>query len=567
MKHQHLKYDIQKGIKRIKTKTTIAVTALGLMLGGGAGLSLATFGTAHAAIPNCTVGVGKDYLTIQAAVNEPACTTITVDPGIYAEHVTVNRAVVLNGAYAGTAGNSGSRVAESIVSGSDTDAAFAITANNVTIDGFTVENGSNGGFDAGIWSQTGTQNSTIKNNIITSNAFGIWAQCGGTCLIQDNLFNGNNKPGTGAGSASVSADSTTGLTINHNEFKNDTVGNPILLQATAAGAHKTVVVTNNNFHNNTNASVIYAVGITGGTITGNTILPASDVTGISFSGADTNITVKKNIITGGARGVRVENVYGADSSITVNRNNVSSDSGYGVGNTDAAITSLDATCNWWGSASGPGSVGPGTGSPVTTNVNFASWLTSSNLNSACNGGPLQPPPTDKDQCRHNGWKKFNNPSFKNQGQCIDWVKATASGDLRMSGPSQKIKFNVANTNKHEGDSDKADHDKRKKKNNTVEYWNYDNPGGVLHYTANVTCAFVNPQTNEARFMFQIPTGHPGLSGLYVVAYVKDIEQKHKPDLYGHAATAVLATATQWCQTGIGFSPQMYVVTKGEVEVK
>lgn len=28
----------------------------------------------------------------------------------------------------------------------------------------------------------------------------------------------------------------------------------------------------------------------------------------------------------------------------------------------------------------------------------------------------------KDQCKNDGWKQFNNPSFKNQGQCIDWIK-------------------------------------------------------------------------------------------------------------------------------------------------
>lgn len=32
------------------------------------------------------------------------------------------------------------------------------------------------------------------------------------------------------------------------------------------------------------------------------------------------------------------------------------------------------------------------------------------------------PPTDKDQCKKDGWKQFNDPSFKNQGQCIDFVE-------------------------------------------------------------------------------------------------------------------------------------------------
>ncbi len=30
-------------------------------------------------------------------------------------------------------------------------------------------------------------------------------------------------------------------------------------------------------------------------------------------------------------------------------------------------------------------------------------------------------PTDKNQCKNNGWKAFNNPTFKNQGICVSYV--------------------------------------------------------------------------------------------------------------------------------------------------
>jgi uncharacterized repeat protein (TIGR01451 family) len=56
---------------------------------------------------------------------------------------------------------------------------------------------------------------------------------------------------------------------------------------------------------------------------------------------------------------------------------------YGVGNISGQVANVDATCNWWGSASGPGPVGPGTGSPVTTGVDFAPWLPSANLDGPC----------------------------------------------------------------------------------------------------------------------------------------------------------------------------------------
>lgn len=30
------------------------------------------------------------------------------------------------------------------------------------------------------------------------------------------------------------------------------------------------------------------------------------------------------------------------------------------------------------------------------------------------------PPTSKDQCKNDGWKSFNNPAFKNQGNCVSY---------------------------------------------------------------------------------------------------------------------------------------------------
>lgn len=42
--------------------------------------------------------------------------------------------------------------------------------------------------------------------------------------------------------------------------------------------------------------------------------------------------------------------------------------------------------------------------------------------SLLSGPVLVGPLTSKSQCKNNGWKIFNNPSFKNQGQCIDYVE-------------------------------------------------------------------------------------------------------------------------------------------------
>ena len=36
-------------------------------------------------------------------------------------------------------------------------------------------------------------------------------------------------------------------------------------------------------------------------------------------------------------------------------------------------------------------------------------------------GPVLTTPTNKDQCKNDGWKTFNNPTFKNQGQCVSFI--------------------------------------------------------------------------------------------------------------------------------------------------
>src|SRR4051812_5170516 len=64
-----------------------------------AALTVNKGGTIKAAGPVCSVP--GDYATIQTALADPGCTTINVGPGLYTANVTVNHAVVINGAQAG----------------------------------------------------------------------------------------------------------------------------------------------------------------------------------------------------------------------------------------------------------------------------------------------------------------------------------------------------------------------------------------------------------------------------------------------------------------------------------
>lgn len=207
-----------------------------------------------------------------------------------------------------------------------------------------------------------------------------------------------------------------------------------------------------------------------------------------------------------------------------------------------------------GTTAPDGSMG-GTWADVSPGTRTGTWSSTSG-----NAIELIGPPTNKDQCRDNGWKVFNNPTFKNQGDCISYVAKNtlvgkATGDIWMGGDGvhQQIDFNAFDYGSNSS-QDKGQ----------VEYWNYDYPG-PLHYTANVMCSTVSG--NETRFMFQIPAGWPGLTGLYVVSYVKDNGTPGtNGDLYGHNATSSLTTAKQWCETGSGLSPAMYPITAGNLVV-
>jgi hypothetical protein len=55
--------------------------------------------------------------------------------------------------------------------------------------------------------------------------------------------------------------------------------------------------------------------------------------------------------------------------------NITDNAGYGVRNNDPNFD-IEAQYNWWGHASGPGGVGPGSGDEVSSWVSYIPWLTS-----------------------------------------------------------------------------------------------------------------------------------------------------------------------------------------------
>lgn len=155
------------------------------------------------------------------------------------------------------------------------------------------------------------------------------------------------------------------------------------------------------------------------TITGNTLdnvwnaVALNSGTAVPAAGtAMSNLTVSRNVVRAYQHGVRLRNLHAPTSpvlpngmpvsfaNVTVTRNWLQPLAGglnanvNGIFIEDVANITIDGgttgtvagSCNFWNDASGPGPVGPGSGSLVTARVDFSGWLISSNLDAAC------PPP-------------------------------------------------------------------------------------------------------------------------------------------------------------------------------
>jgi hypothetical protein len=387
-------------MKSIRVRTAVA-------LSGIAGLTAATWavggGVSFAAGGGTTVcDVPSRYPTIQAAVNDVNCKTIRVASGAYAENVTVSRSVTLQGAQAGQDARS-RRGRESVVSGG-TLANFTINADNVTIDGFTL----NGPVDQGtaaLVMQGGNTGETIQNNIINNpgRAASITAS---RSVFRRNAVQNAATAGDGfQGNSRAIQD----VTIADNSF---TGSKPAHYNAdvTFIEGDRNLTVSGNR--STRNGTLVALFKTTGASVTGNTVEGDGSSSAIYIGGANHNVTVSDNTVSAAGSGVKVANDFGdgTNSAVTISRNtlrknqygvnvatgsttgtvqatrnSVTGNTLYGVFNDPASGGTTDATCNWWGDLRGPGPVNPGSssGDKVSTGVTYKPWLKLSSLVLGC----------------------------------------------------------------------------------------------------------------------------------------------------------------------------------------
>src|SRR5581483_2271557 len=181
-----------------------------------------------------------NFATIQAAVNAATPgAIINVDPGTYSEQVTINKPLTIRGAQAGVdaRGNArlyGSSTAETICNGFDTGTgrspAFVIKADDVVIDGFTIQGNTQGGDNqAGVIIGPSHHGTHLLDNIFQNNVNGLYlSNDSGTdaCVIQYNVFRNNNNAGSNGGHAiytdgGISGGNLTYVLIDSNVFYNN----------------------------------------------------------------------------------------------------------------------------------------------------------------------------------------------------------------------------------------------------------------------------------------------------------------------------------------------------------
>jgi fibronectin-binding autotransporter adhesin len=345
------------------------------------------------------VGVfGTDaFSSINTAIaNTVQFGTVNVLEGTYAEAVTVNVAnLTLRGAQAGVAAPTRSGVPESIVTGVGNNgiSPFQVTANDVTINGFTVEGNTNANqFGFGVLLGSATSGSHVLDNIIQNNIAGLsLANHSATdqAVIQGNLFLNNNNPGSVSGTGIYTdqfnaGGALTNVLIDSNTFTNDTNGG-VILGSTMAGSQSDVTLSNNTFTGDGNAALLF--NLTGSSVTGN-VMTTSAASQFVIGGGVNGLTVSGNVISAGTtRGIRIGDFGGGgtNQNVTITDNSIfgNSTAGLEIDSAAGAYTgTLDASGNWWGSASGPAiaSNPGGTGDKIIDaggQVDYSPWLSTS----------------------------------------------------------------------------------------------------------------------------------------------------------------------------------------------
>ena len=281
-----------------------------------------------------------------------------------------------------------------------------IQSDDVTVDGFTVQgNTSAQRFGAGIVLGPDMAGTHIVNDIIQNNIAGMYlanSSAANATLIQHDLFRNNNQPGEHSGrgiytDGGYTDGFLTNVTIDSNAFIHNFGGVPtttleaaIALEAGPASVQTNIAITNNAFDDNGKALLAYNAS---GILVQNNVITATRDTrsgSLRFEGGVHDVSILGNTLYDNiARAIRIDqNASSGDNyNFTITGNNIyhnATNTSQGVNHDGLYVDAghfdghIDATNNYWGSASGPSGDGPGTGDAVYAHGNdiaFTPWAT------------------------------------------------------------------------------------------------------------------------------------------------------------------------------------------------
>lgn len=158
--------------------TSLAAVIIALLLCFSFVLFWADFGISVNASPS-VVYVPGNYEKIQWAINNASeGSTIIVASGIYYEHLTIDKALILQGN------------GQCIIDGNYTGDVIIVTANNVTIGGFSIRNSGLDFWNSGIHAYFSNYHN-ISYNTLINNGHGIWLDSSNQSILTNNNVSSN----------------------------------------------------------------------------------------------------------------------------------------------------------------------------------------------------------------------------------------------------------------------------------------------------------------------------------------------------------------------------------------
>jgi parallel beta-helix repeat protein len=344
-------------------------------------------------------------MSIQAAINSAdQGKAVFVGDGTFTENVIISKEGLI-------VTNSSSPV----IDGGMYGIVVTITANNVTLTGFTIQNSGSGANNAGIFLQNVT-GCSIKKNLIQNNSNGIVVGLGSGNEIYDNDINSN----TGFG---IALAGSSGNNIELNVLNGNGTVAEIALDNAGLLGFPTILSTENSILENVlsniaNDGIYFGQNCGNNTVNKNSVNGAASIgihmwrdvsnqemrentiinshVGIKLRGSSNNDIVD-NTITGNGVGIVAEayylnGVWYPCANNNISNNIISDNTTYGLQANDAnQTTTIDATNNWWGSPSGPYN-DPyntcGSGNEIVGNVSFLPWCADATCSATVSSLPV-----------------------------------------------------------------------------------------------------------------------------------------------------------------------------------